>query len=322
MSWLPSEALQGVMRLPMDVGLGSYDDPPPEQIEDVEDFVAQGLCRFANQLSAWAEVEDGQVVASGSSGSGFVAGTRLGVGALSVTVPGVPFPELRTKEQDDESVTFVQSAGGRTGAPFPRRAKGTRTMNLTAPTAWTTLALTIRADGTTSFDARGGSQFPRHWFYNGEGELVQKSATIDFDAWTSGVHDATTPWGSNDQEILTAIPATSLERELSKVAMSGRRPTIRSFDSGETLMVQGEDATTMALVLDGLTTVDVSGEVLATCGPGSFVGERAFLEGGARTATVRAVSAVKIAEFDPSTFGAKDLEGLRLGHRRERSEIR
>ena len=39
-SWIPSEAMVGLMKLPMDVGLGHYDGPPPDRIDDIEAFVA------------------------------------------------------------------------------------------------------------------------------------------------------------------------------------------------------------------------------------------------------------------------------------------
>lgn len=32
-SWIPSEAIAGVTRLPFDLGVGHYDEPPPDRID-------------------------------------------------------------------------------------------------------------------------------------------------------------------------------------------------------------------------------------------------------------------------------------------------
>src|SRR5699024_2336274 len=34
LSWIPSEAVSGSMRVPFDVGVAHYDEPPPEQLGD------------------------------------------------------------------------------------------------------------------------------------------------------------------------------------------------------------------------------------------------------------------------------------------------
>ena len=33
-SWIPQEAMTGPMRIPMDIGIGHYDQAPPEQLRD------------------------------------------------------------------------------------------------------------------------------------------------------------------------------------------------------------------------------------------------------------------------------------------------
>lgn len=319
-SWIPSEAMLGPMRLPMDVGLGHYDRPPPDRIDDVEALVSEGRCRFVNRLTAWATIEDGRIVDSGSSGAGRVAATEVDLKAFSIAIPAIGFPEIRSTEADgDRSVTFVQSAGGRTGAPFPRRVGKAGRPKLRSPTAWTTLSITIGADGSVSHEARGASPFPRHWFYGPDGAVESKSATIDFSDWTGRVHDRDTPWGDSDNPVLAASSESSLERMLSTMIMQGgAAPAIRELEAGDVLMAQGQPADSMGLVLDGLVEIEVDGRVVADCGPGSVLGERAFLEGGTRTATVRAVTKVKVAEAEPGTFGPHQLDELRSMHQRER----
>jgi hypothetical protein len=318
-SWIPSEAIAGFMRLPIDAGIGRYDQAPPSRIDDIEAFVADGRCRFVNRLTAWAEIDGGRIVARGSSGGGLLAPTEVGPRRVSLAIPAVGFPEIRAIEADgDRSVTFTQTAGGRTGAPFPRRVGPSKRWKLTAPTAWTTLAITIAADGSTDRLVRGASPFPRHFFYDDTNTLVSKSATIDFERWTAAHHDEHTPWGDTDNEVTATATESELERVLSVLVMqSGRKPELRRFEPGDIVMRQGERATTMALVLDGLAEIEVDGRVVADSGPGTLLGERAFLEDGVRTSTVRAVTAMKVAEADPTMFAPDELDQLRELHRRE-----
>ncbi|WP_448071770.1 hypothetical protein [Georgenia yuyongxinii] len=51
-SWLPSEAVTGVPRLPFDLHLTHYDDPPPDVVDDPGPLIAANRVRFANHLRA------------------------------------------------------------------------------------------------------------------------------------------------------------------------------------------------------------------------------------------------------------------------------
>lgn len=318
-SWIPSEAMEGFMRLPLDVGIGHYDQPPPDEIGDIDALVAAGQCRFVNRLEVWADIDEGRIITAGCKGGGRVASTEISVGRASLSVPAIAFPDLRATEADgDRSITYVQTAGGRTGAPFPRRSGSGLTMKLVAPTAWTSVAITINGDGTSSFKPRGASRFPRHWFYGTDGRLVAKSARIDYRDWTSTVHDDDTPWGNAHTSIEIAACETAIERVLSPLVMQGdTRPTIRKVDNGDELMRIGEPATTMMLVLDGMVEISIDGKTLAESGPGTLLGERAALESGTRTSTVRALTAVKVAEFPPEVLGDEQRQQLRTHHQRE-----
>ena len=35
-SWIPSEAIEGLSKFPFDLGITHYDDPPPDTIEDLD----------------------------------------------------------------------------------------------------------------------------------------------------------------------------------------------------------------------------------------------------------------------------------------------
>src|SRR5438132_13586435 len=57
-SWIPSEAIKGALKVPFEVGMAHYDDPLPDVIHDLESLRAADKFRFANELRAWIEVED------------------------------------------------------------------------------------------------------------------------------------------------------------------------------------------------------------------------------------------------------------------------
>lgn len=75
-SWIPSEAIEGLPRLPFDMGVTHYDEPPPERID--QGFLdASATFRFANELRAFIEVTDGKITIWGQSGGGRIGVTRV-----------------------------------------------------------------------------------------------------------------------------------------------------------------------------------------------------------------------------------------------------
>jgi hypothetical protein len=73
--------------------------------------------------------------------------------------------------------------GGRSGMPFPRRVRRTPFFQWASPTVWTTLRLTIGADGIAAHELVGASDFPRHWVYDDAGQLVAKAGRASFQKW-------------------------------------------------------------------------------------------------------------------------------------------
>src|ERR1041384_3251268 len=216
-SWIPSEAIQGLPKLPFELGIGHYDEAPPDKLGegDLERLRAEDRFREANLLRAWVEVEDGKIVDSGYAGEALVGAAAVRVGPKAIVVPGVAFETIRAEpERTDTSVKFVQTVGGRAGFPAPRRVSGTPFFRIHSATAWTTLALTINADGSSEHELVGASPFPRHWIYDDSGELAQKSGTVDFKTWYRESHGERTPWGDEDPAALVAAAESALAREL------------------------------------------------------------------------------------------------------------
>jgi hypothetical protein len=322
-SWIPSEAVTGAYKLPFAMGIAHYDQPPPDAFADVaalRRMVAEDQFRFANCLSGWIDVEDGRVVARGLDGEGSVCATTLRLGVGSVTFAPTVLPVLRppSEVRADGSVRFVQTCGGRTGVPAPRRVKRPPWFQISAATAWTTLELILYPDGRAEGRLIGASPFPRHWVYDAGNRLAQKSSLTDFKSWSEASFGDHTPWGDVDSPAMVHAVESELERRLATVIMrEGQKPTIQRLAAGETLCEQGAPGRELFLLLDGVLEVLCNGTQLAEVGPGAVLGERALLERGLRTATLRAVTPCKVAIASEDKVDRARLEALATQHRRE-----
>jgi hypothetical protein len=319
-SWIPSESVSGLFRAGFSTGATHYDDPPPDVIENLEELHAAERFRFANHLVAWIEVEDGRVTGAGYSGRGYISCTRVGWGPQrEVTFQPAGFPEIRAEpEITATGARFTQTTGGRTGVPMPRPVAGRPHVQWSAPTVWTTLALTVNTDGSAGGEMTGASRFPRHWLYDHRGLLVAKSGLADFRQWAGTSHGEHSPWGSEESRPLVTVAESALERQLSATIMrGGARPAVRKLPQDALLTEQGEPGDDIYLLLDGLLSVWVDGAQVAELGPGAIIGERALLEHGRRTATLRAVTGCVIATAAKDQIDRDSLASLAGLHHRE-----
>ncbi len=319
-SWIPSEAIQTPTRTVFEWGIFHYDEPPPAVIaspDELEALRAQDRFRFANELRAWVEVDDGRIVDFGQAGGVRIGVTKLKLGG-TFSFQNFPLPDIRPEPEVGPGwVRFIQTAGGRTGAPAPRPVTRPPFFRIWAPIVWTTLALTVHADGAIEHEVLGASAFPRHWIYDPGGQLVQKSGLLDFKDWSRHAYGARTPWGAEDSPALLAEAETALERELSAIIMRGAKPRFRKLKQGDVLVEQGEQGNELFLLLDGVLSVEVDGQPLVELGPGAIVGERAILEGGSRTSRLRAVTRSRLAVVPGEGIDRAALVELSTGHRRE-----
>ena len=322
-TWIPSEAIEGMPKLPFEIGMTSYDDPPPGRLApgELDRLGDANSFREANQLRAWIEVEDGRIIDSGYSGGAVVGTTHVKIGPKTLSFPGVKYPLIQAEpEVGPDWVKFVQSAGGRMGMPAPRRVSGKPYFQIASASAWTTLQLIVYADGTSKHRLVGASPFPRHWIYDDTGTLVEKSGEVDFERWWRESHGPNTPWGGEDSPMLVSAVESELERELSRLVMADSKGLKRrELDEGETLVEQDEPGTAMFLILDGVLNVEVDGDIVAKVGPGAIVGERASIEGGLRTSTLRAATKVRVVVIPAEAVDVGEIAALASGHRRERN---
>lgn len=324
-SWIPSDLLEGMGKIATRMKMAHHDPPPPDSLgsdvpASIERLrVADGF-RFANQLRAFIDVDDaGRITDSGYCGGGVIGATTVGLGLGTITIPAVKFEDRRGEPQvAAKSVRFTQTVGGRTGAPMPRVVKHAPFVQYHAPIVWTTLELTINTDGTSEGSMVGASGFPRHWVFDHEGNLIAKSSVAEYKEWMAESFGRRTPWGDEDSPALVSEVESLLERELQGLIMrGGKKPQIRKVKEGKSLVEQGAQSDELFLLLNGVLVVEVDGEKLAELGPGAVMGERALLEGGARTATLRAVTDCKVAAVRADNVDRDKLAELALAHRRE-----
>ena len=239
-SWIPREAIEGMVKLPFELGVAHYDLPPPDRLDDLEGLLASSAIRFANELRAWIEVDDnGRVTGYGHLGRGHMGHTRMRLAGIGLTFCGVSFPDLRGEpEVGDGVVRFTQTAGGQPGMPSPRRVRRRPYLQVSGPVVWSTLALSVRADGTASFEVIGASSFPRHWIYGHDGTLQAKTGLIDFDTWYRESFGEKNPWGDEESPTVVTAVETELERELSAIII-GSDPPFRRLRTGEVLRLPG-----------------------------------------------------------------------------------
>ena len=328
-SWIPSEAVTGMNKAMFETGFTHYDDPPPDAVGDLRTLQVGERFRFANVLAVWAEFDGYKCSGAGyEDWSGSVMGsTTIHLGSKDLATFAAPsltdlrhVPDVRDEFTPSSRVRFVQTVGGHTAFPAPRRVTRPPFVQWRAPLVWTTLAITIHNDGRSEYELVGASPFPRHWVYGPEGNLEKKAGLTNFKEWWRKSFGKHTPWGDEDSPAFVTEVESALERRLSTTIMrSGEKPDIRTVKKGKTIVEQGEPGDELFLILDGVVTVEVDGEALGELGPGAVVGERAIVEKRSRTATLKAQTKVRLAAVRGEQMEEEALRELAqsTGHRRE-----
>lgn len=319
LSWIPSEAVTGLNKAIFGTGFTHYDDPPPDRIDDLEALRHSDRFRFANHLRAWIEVIDGRIVDAGYCGGGSMGATTVAVGPKRATFAALSFPDITHPVViTADGARFVQTVGGHTALPAPRRVNRPPFVAMQAPAVWTTLALTIAPDGSSSHEVVGASRFPRHWCYDSAGDLCAKVGLADFKEWWRTSFGGHTPWGDEESPAMVTTVETALEREVAgRIMRGGAKPSYRTLSVGEVLTTEGELGDDVFLLLNGVLLVEVGGEAITEVGPGAILGERALTEGGRRTSTLRALTKAKVAVVRPDQLDRDALATISAGHRRE-----
>lgn len=83
----------------------------------------------------------------------------------------------------------------------------------------------------------------------------------------------------------------------------GELASERGFDTDADLVRQGEPGESFLILLHGTASVLVDGRPVRELGPGDFLGEISLIDGGPRTATVRATAPIRALVIGREEFG-------------------
>src|SRR5579871_4807888 len=136
-SWIPSEAVTGAVNKAIFAsGFTHYDDPPPDVLEDLEVMAGADRFRFANNLRAYVDVDDGRIVDTGYLGGGVMGSTTVRLAKKDLArFEAVAYPTLCAEpEIVGSSARFAQTVGGRVALPAPRRVNHPPFMQFEGPT--------------------------------------------------------------------------------------------------------------------------------------------------------------------------------------------
>ena len=225
--------------------------------------------------------------------------TTVRLAKLRATFEPVALPDIRHEPEvvRRPRSRFVQTTGGRTGLPAPRRVKHPPFVQFRAPDGVDDPRPHHPRRRHVAFEVLGASKFPRHWVYDADGKLAAKVGLADFKDWYRDAFGKHTPWGDQDSRGArhrggdrARTPAVGHDHA------GGAKPEIRTVKKGKHLVRAGRARRLdLFLLLDGVLSVSIDGEAVAEVGPGRVLGERAVLEGGLRTASLQAATDVRVA---------------------------
>jgi len=103
---------------------------------------------------------------------------------------------------------------------------------------------------------------------------------------------------------MTTPEQHSQGRSLAEVASRHGLGTVASVRPGCPLTAEGGPARDAFFVLEGVARVTKDGRLVGEVGPGQFVGEMGLIDHRPRSASVVAVSAMRVVAFDAPGFEA------------------
>jgi hypothetical protein len=311
LSWIPPTAVEGVFSLPFGMGIAHYDRPPPDELPDVAALLAADAIRFANQLHAWVEVNNGQITSHGMTGGGQLGSTTVRLRSHGLTFAGVALPDLVPPPLVHPArIVFTQTAGGHTGTPVPRAVPHPPFWRLTAPIAWSTITLTLHADGSAAAEIAAASPFPRHYLYGSDGRLTRKTALINYKDWIRQPAQEHTPWEGGGQPVPVAPMRGTAERSLADAMLVSGHHHQHDLPAGGLLSDQPIAATEVHLLLDGLLVIEIDHQPVLEAGPGAIFDPSARTPYSQQHVTVRATTACRLAVLPRAQLDSQALLGV------------
>jgi hypothetical protein len=304
LSWIPPEAVEGVFKIPFRLGVAHYDAPPPPMSPDLNALLAADAIRFANELCGVVEVEDGRITDYHMSGRGRLGSTTMRMHSHGLTFAAVAMPELvKAPEVSDDRVTFTQTAGGHTGVPVPRAISHPPFWRLSAPLAWSTLKLSIGADGTSESSIADASSFPRHFLYDSQGRLRQKTAIIGYKDWLRQASHDRSPWGGSPPPAPVAPAVRSeVERSLADSILTSGAWRQQELAAGGRLRDLRITNSQVHVLLDGLLLIEIDAAPAIEVGPGAIFDPALRTPKSKARVTVRALTRCRLALMPRDTL--------------------
>jgi hypothetical protein len=205
---------------------------------------------------------------------------------------------------------FTQTAGGHTGAPVPRPVTRPPFWRLAAPLAWTTVTLTLRADGTSAARLAAASPFPRHYLYDSAGRLTRKSALIRYKDWIRRSGHDDNPWAGGG----TPVPVTAVrgpaERSLGNAMLVSGDYQRHTLAQGMLLSDRPIADSEVHLLLDGLLIIEIDRQPAVEVGPDAIFDPSMRTPYSKEHVTVRARTASRLAIVPRSQLDDQALLGV------------
>ena len=106
------------------------------------------------------------------------------------------------------------------------------------------------------------------------------------------------------EDVIPTLERMPLFRDVSQEEL---RDVTSRFDdatylAGHGILTEGMQGPEFFIILDGKASVLIEGDVVASLGPGDFFGEVAALDGGSRTASVRAETQLRCLTLPVNQF--------------------
>jgi hypothetical protein len=296
LSWIPPTAVEGAFERPFGRGIAHYDQPPPDKCPDVDALLEADAIRFANQVRAWIDVQDGRICGHGVSGGGRLGSTTIRLRKRGHTFAGVALPDLLDEpEAFADRVRFRQTCGGHTGAPVPRAISHPPFVRIAAPLAWSTIVLTLYADGTSESKIADASAFPRHYLYDAAGQLTHKTALIRYKDWLHRSEQQQSPWSGVHKAVPTTQVKARAERSLADTILVSARYERYQLPAGAMLGSHPIRDDQVAVLLDGLMVILIDDEPAVEIGPGSIFDPSTRIAESHQHAKLRAQTAARFA---------------------------
>jgi pimeloyl-ACP methyl ester carboxylesterase len=219
---------------------------------------------------------------------------------LSDRVTGMP-----TLEQRADDIAAVMNAGGSATAAIAAWGKGAAIAAMFAATHPERVAALVLGSVPIQMTDGPGARVVDH-------AVIQALSAAVETAWgQASLVPLLAPSRADDARFV------SWYRLSATIMRGGAKPAVRKLAKGKLLTEQGERGDDIYLLLDGVLSVWVDGTQVGTLGPGAVIGERAALEDGRRTATLRAVTGCVIAAAASTQIDRDSLASLAEPYHRE-----